>query len=108
DALIFQNKPDLSSYGILKDWLVYGSSMWPPGTTDFSTPNQQYTRLAADDVINANYHGIVQLDLESWPYDIRSSSTSAVDQGVSNLRQVIQWFKNEAPSLSVGFYGVPP
>jgi hypothetical protein len=37
-----------------------------------------------------------------------NSDTSIVDANIRKLKQVIGWFKDQAPTLKVGFYGVAP
>jgi len=108
DALLFINKPDLKPYGLRPDWVVYTQNMWPPDTPDYNTPNEQYTRLAADAVWQAGHRGLVQLDLEVWPVDLRFHPQSEVDVGIANSKQIWKWFKDEAPELNVGIYYYPP
>src|SRR4030095_7532773 len=83
-------------------------NMWSPDTPDYNTPNEQYTRLAADMVLQAGHRGLVQLDLEVWPVDLRFHPQSEVDVGIANSKQIWKWFKDEAPGLNVGIYYYPP
>jgi hypothetical protein len=109
DALLFDGKPNLRAYGIRPDFSVPGGWLWPPGTTDFSEPNEAATRETAEYVASSGYAGPVQLDIEHWYWDIRYSSTATVDVSLAKLRQVLAWFKDEAPGLDlVGYYALVP
>jgi hypothetical protein len=52
--------------------------------------------------------------VEQYSVDIRSDishinpDTTGVDINILKLEQIISWFKNEAPTLQVGFYDVAP
>ena len=54
----------------------------------------------------------VILDVEQYSVDVRldishiNPDTSTVDSNILKLEQIIGWFKNEAPTLQVGFYDV--
>ena len=54
----------------------------------------------------------VILDVEQYSVDVRldishiNPDTSTVDSNILRLEQIIGWFKNEAPTLQVGFFDV--
>jgi hypothetical protein len=54
----------------------------------------------------------VNLDVEQYSVDVRlnishiNPDTSTVDADILKLKQIIGWFKDEAPTLEVGFYDV--
>jgi Hyaluronidase len=108
DALLFLDKPDLTRYGIRKDWVVYTQHLWPSDTSDYQTPNEQGVRAAAQHVWGVGYRGLVQLDIEVWPVDIRFHAQAAVDEGIANTIQMWEWFKDEVPQFNVGVYYYPP
>jgi hypothetical protein len=111
DALFFAGQPDLRPYGMCRNYLINGAWLFPDGTTDFTGPPQEATtREEADATLAAGVTSVVpvQLDLESWPIDIRVATTAAVDVSIGRFVQAMGWFKSQAPTLNVGWYGTPP
>jgi hypothetical protein len=47
----------------------------------------------------------VVIDIEHWPV---KGDSDQVQESVSKYLTVLQWFKEAAPELSVGYYGAPP
>jgi len=114
DALFFTGKPDLASYGFKRSRIVYESELWPPKRS--ATPNEAAVRSKANAVMAEGVTAAVpvMLDVEQYSVDIRldashiNPETSTVDANILKLEQIIGWFKDEAPTLEVGFYGVAP
>ena len=115
DSLLFLGKPDLSPYGFKPARTVYQTELWPP-KADYTTPNGAAVRSKADAVLAEGVTAAVPviLDVEQYPVDLRldpshiNPDTSTVDANILKLEQIIGWFKNEAPTLKVGFYGLAP
>jgi hypothetical protein len=115
DSLLFVGKPDLSPYGFKRSRTVYESELWPPKANRM-TPDEAAVRFKARAVLAEGVTAAVPviLDVENYPTDIRldlsriNPDTSIVDANIRKLEQIIGWFKQEAPTLEVGFYGVAP
>src|SRR5437763_5028951 len=115
DSLLFTGKPDLSPYGFKRSRTVYQSELWPP-KADYTTPNEAAVRSKADAVLAEGVTAAVPviLDVEQYSTDVRldisriKPDRSIVDANIRRLEQIIGWFRNEAPTLKVGFYDVAP
>src|SRR6516165_3568914 len=113
DSLLFIGKPDLSPYGFKRSRTVYQNELWPP-KADYTIPNEAAARSKARAVLAEGVTAAVPiiLDVEQYSVDVRldishiNPDTSTVDVNVLKLKQIIGWFKNEAPTLQVGFFDV--
>ena len=113
--MLFIGKPDLSPYGFKRARTVYETELWPP-----KAHLQPRTRPPFDPKLDAVLaEGVtaavpVMLDVEQYSVDVRldlshiNPDTSTVDANILKLEQIIGWFKDEAPTLKVGFYDVAP
>jgi hypothetical protein len=112
DSLLFIGKPDLSRYGLKRARTVYESELWPPKRS--AMPNETVVRSKARAVLAEGVTAAVPviLDVEQYSVDVRSDishinpDTSTVDSNIVKLEQIIGWFKNEAPTLQIGFFDV--
>jgi hypothetical protein len=112
DSLLFIGKPDLSPYGLKRSRTVYENELWPPKRS--AIPNESAVRSKARAVLAEGVTAAVPviLDVEQYSVDVRldishiNPDTSTVDANILKLKQIIGWFKNEAPTLQVGFYDV--
>jgi hypothetical protein len=110
DSLLFIGKPDLSAYGLKRSRTVYEHELGLPKPT----PNEAAVRSKARAVLTEGVTAAVPviLDVEEYSVDVRSDishidlDTSIVDSNILKLEQIIDWFKNEAPTLQVGFFDV--
>src|SRR6266480_1977942 len=115
DSLLFIGKPDLSPYGFKRSRTVYQNELWPR-KADCTTPNEAAVRSKARAVLAEGVTAAVPviLDVEQYSTDVRSDISrikpdrSIVDANIRRLEQIIGWFRNEAPTLKVGFYDVAP
>jgi hypothetical protein len=113
DSLLFIGKPDLSPYGFKRSRTVYQNELWPP-KADYTTPNEAAVRSKARAVLAEGVTAAVPviLDVERYSVDVRldishlNPDTSTVDANIRKLEQIISWFRDEAPTLKVGFYDV--
>jgi len=113
DSLLFIGKPDLSPYGFKRSRTVYQNELWPP-KAEYTTPNEPAVRSKARAVLAAGVTAAVPviLDVEQYSVDVRldishiNPDTSTVDANIRKLEQIISWFRDEAPTLKVGFYDV--
>ena len=112
DSLLFIGKPDLSPYGLKRSRTVYENELWPPKRS--AIPNETAVRSKARAVLAEGVTAAVPviLDVEQYSVDVRldishiNPDTSTVDANILKLKQIIGWFKDEAPTLQVGFYDV--
>jgi hypothetical protein len=112
DSLLFIGKPDLSRYGFKRARTVYENELWPPMRS--AIPNETAVRSKARALLAEGITAAVPviLDVEQYSVDVRSDishinpDTSSVDANLLKLQQIIGWFKNEAPTLEVGFFDV--
>jgi hypothetical protein len=112
DSLLFTGKPDLSRYGLKRARIVYEAELWPPIRS--AIPNEAVVRSKADAVLAEGVTPAVPviLDVEQYSVDVRLNAshinpdTSAIDANILKLEQIIDWFKDEAPTLQVGFFDV--
>ena len=113
DSLLFIGKPDLSPAGFKRCRTVYQNELWPP-KADYTTPNEAAVRSKARAVLAEGVTAAVPviLDVEQYSVDVRldishiNPDTSTVDANIRKLEQIIGWFKDEAPTLKVGFFDV--
>jgi len=110
DSLLFIGKPDLSRYGLKRARTVYEHELALPKPT----PDEAAVRSKARAVLTEGVTAAVPviLDVEEYSVDVRldishiNPNTSTVDANIVKLEQIIGWFKNEAPTLQVGFFDV--
>src|SRR6516165_2819025 len=110
DSLLFIGKPDLSCYGLKRARTVYEHELDLPKPT----PDEAAVRSKARAVLTEGVTAAVPviLDVEEYSVDVRldishiNPDTSTVDSNILKLEQIIGWFKNEAPTLQVGFFDV--
>jgi hypothetical protein len=114
DSLLFIGKPDLSPYGFKRTRTVYEHELRLPKRS--APPNEAAVRSKADAVLAEGVTAAVPvtLDVERYSIDVRldqnhiNPDTSTVDANILKLEQIIGWFKDEAPTLKVGFYDLAP
>jgi hypothetical protein len=112
DSLLFIGKPDLSRYGLKRARTIYENELWPPKRS--AIPNETVIRSKARAVLAEGVSAAVPaiFDVEQYSVDVRldishiNPDTSTIDANILKLEQIIDWFKNEAPTLQVGFYDV--
>jgi hypothetical protein len=103
DGTLYIGKPNLSQFGLKPITIVYSSSMWGTSSERRNPPDEGTIRTIAMQASKSA--GIAVLDIENWPL---SGNPSAVADSISKYRRTIQLFKQAAPSLKVGYYGVVP
>jgi hypothetical protein len=102
DATIFKQKPDLTRDGLKPISMVFKQNLWPQGLDGALLPDRDLVRKAAQ---ASQSTGIAFLDIEHWP---TTGAPAVVAENVRKYETLIQWFKEAAPSVKVGYYGVPP
>lgn len=104
DAMLYRNKPDLSAAGLLP---IVGAYAGHFGDTWHRVPSQfppkgKVQQVAREAVGKAS---LAFLDIEHWP---QKGSQVTVADSVNKYVQVAQWFREAAPGLALGYYGIPP
>jgi hypothetical protein len=104
DATLYANKPDLSAHGLQPITIAYTGTFGPNW---YQSPDLLPNIEAVQSVArNAQQKGHrVVLDIEHWPLE---GTPSSVQDSLSKYLQVLTWFRDAAPSLSLGYYGAPP
>jgi hypothetical protein len=104
DGTLYTDKPDLSQYGVQSITITYArqfGSEWLKNETRL--PDKASVQRAARE---AEARGTpVVLDIEHWPLQ---GDPKKVQDSLSQYITVLQWFKEAAPGLAVGYYGAPP
>ncbi|MGX2039607.1 hypothetical protein ACWJKU_05650 [Methylocaldum sp. MU1018] len=102
DWLLFKNRPDLKPYGIDPIYLI-GGDLWTKGKDLRSKQVADQICSVAAEARKKNL--VTVLDVELWP-------TTGSDEVMNDTRQklmtVLRMFRKCAPSLKVGYYGIPP
>lgn len=104
DAMLYRNKPDLSATGMLP---IVGAYAGHFGATWYRVPSQlppkeKVQQVAREAVVKAS---LAFLDIEHWP---QKGSLATVADSVNKYVQVAQWFREAAPGIALGYYGIPP
>lgn len=104
DGTLYSDKPDFSAYGIQPITIGYSAKF---GAEWF----KQADRLPSIDAVQAiardAHQGgqMIVLDIEHWPL---KGSPDLVRNSLGKYLAVLEWVRNAAPGLSVGYYGAPP
>lgn len=104
DGTLYAEKPDLSSYGIQPITIVYAGKFgadWLKQSEHL--PDREVVQKVAREAQEKTTP--VVIDIEHWPL---KGDSSQVQKSVSKYMTVLQWFKEAAPGLAVGYYGAPP
>lgn len=105
DGTLYTGKPNLSVYGIQPMPIVYtgqiGQHLWWKQAERL--PDKEAVQQIARQVQGMN--NPVVLDIEHWPLQ---GDPNEVRRSLSKYMTVLQWFKEAAPGVTVGYYGAPP
>lgn len=106
DGTLYKNKPSLSGYGIKPINILYVSRFWDNWNNNprkDELPDEKIVRQLAREAKDKDE--LVVLDIEHW-------ALSGIDEVVTNSLEkystVLRWFRNEAPKLQVGYFGIMP
>lgn len=105
DGTLFQRKPNLRRTGIDPIYVAYAHEFSASAQATFDHAGEGPTRAMAR---RAKRRGIVVIDIEHWPLDIRKAPREEVSANLRKLAQIVDWIRDESPQLKVGFYGVIP
>lgn len=104
DGTFYSNKPDLSVYGMQPVTLVNEDKLgrdWYK--TSDRLPSIDGVTAAAQE---ARHKGsTIVLDIEHW---LLKGSADMVRDSMRKYITVLEWFRDAAPGLTIGYYGAPP
>lgn len=104
DGTLYAGKPDLSVHGIRPVSIAYTGAFGLHWFKNSDTlPDMSVVQKIAREAQARN--APVVIDIEHWPL---SGDPTKVRASLSKYMTVLQWFKDAAPGLAVGYYGAPP
>jgi len=99
DTMFYPNKPNTGNLGMKPLRIIYAGAIWNHGE-DRSEPNETKIRQVARTLPDAT---LVCLDIEEWPV-----TGPQADESIRKLTAVIQWMREENPTLKLGYYSLIP
>lgn len=104
DGTLYANKPDLSQYRIQPITITYVNTF---GNDWFKNAARLPDKASVQKIAREAQakRSPVVIDIEHWPLH---GNPSQVRDSLSKYMTVLQWFKEAAPGLAVGYYGAPP
>jgi hypothetical protein len=104
DGTAYVGKPDMSAYGVKPVTIIYAAKFWPEGKGMDRLPLKVNVLNAASD---ADRRGaLTVLDVEQWP--LSRVSGDQVEINLFMYQTILEWFREGAPRLQVGYYGRTP
>jgi hypothetical protein len=104
DGTLYTGKPDMSVYGVRPISIAYTGELgaqWYKNSDHLPDKNV-VQQVARESLSNTSP---VVIDIEHWPL---KGDPDEVRRSLSKYMTVLQWFKEAAPGLAVGYYGAPP
>ena len=105
DATLYMNKPDLSKLGIDKIPVIYSGVLWDRNESRVDLPREDRVAAISREISSSDPNKPAVIDIEHWPWVEHKGDVSL---GMKKFITVLEWFKKYAPSLSFGYYAVPP
>lgn len=103
DGTLYKNKPEFTQYGILPVNIIYQVRFWENKESIEQVPDitriQQIAKKAHES------GDIVVLDIEHWEL---KGDPDRTRESIQKYKYVIDHFRNYAPDLKIGYYGLPP
>lgn len=104
DATLYKNKPDLSRDGIRPLNIIYAAQIWKKDEPLDRLPEQTRVQQAAREAFKKD--DVVAVDIEQWP--VTGHSVDIMEQSVEKYVTVLNWMKEAAPKLKVGYFANVP
>lgn len=104
DATLYKNKPDLSRYGIRPLNIIYAKEFWEKGESLTQLPLAAKVHRRAREALAIS--DLAVIDIEQWP--VTGHSREIMDESVRKYVTVINWIKQAAPELRVGYFANLP
>lgn len=105
DATAYMGKPDMEQYGIEKLPVIYSGQLWDRNEDRKNLPREARVAMLARELASNAHNQIAAIDIEHWPW---VEHRGDVGLGMQKFMTVLEWFKKYAPSVSFGYYTVPP
>ncbi len=105
DAIGATGKPDLSPFGLEPFDLIFAAALWM-GADMASAPPAANVQAQASAAVARR--ALTCLDVEQWPLDERKTAAATVDADLQLYIGLAGAFKNDAPGIAIGYYGLPP
>ncbi len=104
DGTLYARKPDLAVHGIRPVSIAYAGQFGAGWHRSSDTlPDKNVVQQVAREAQARNVP--VVIDIEHWPL---VGAPPQVRASLSKYMTVLQWFKEAAPGLPIGYYGAPP
>ena len=102
DATQYDDKPDLSQFGIRPITVLYQGAFWKSGEKHENLPPRDRVRGLAKSAANSE---LAVVDIEHWPL---AGVDDLVARSVNKYQTILMWLKTDAPALRLGYYGNIP
>jgi len=103
DGTMYLEKPNLGPTGLRPIAIIYTTFLWSNEAERSDIPQSNVIRALA---LQASLSpGIAVIDIENWPV---TGDPMQVASSIQKYQRTIQLFKQFAPSLKVGYYGIAP
>lgn len=100
DSLTYAKRPSLNLQAVS----VNGGQYWSDDRR--IEPSEAACRDYARVVAKGTKRLVI--DIEHWAIDIRHASKTEVKDTIRKTIQIVDWMKNEVPTLAIGIYPFPP
>lgn len=104
DATLYKNKPDLSKAGIRQLNIIYTAQIWKKNESLDHLPDREKVQQIAREAFKKDQ--LVVLDVEHWP--VTGHRTEIMEQSVEKYVTLLNWMKQAAPLLKIGFFANVP
>lgn len=105
DATLYKGKPDMQTAGLIPLPVIYEGNADPIWVKTDRSKLPSKSSVMKEVKRLAQGHDLICLDYESWPL---TSTMINLDDPMSKLLTILQWTREAAPNVKIGFYGVPP
>lgn len=106
DGTLYRGKPDMTRYGIEPIEVLYVSRFFhnvPAAYTQQQLPDRRIVRRVAREASALKRPVII--DIEHWSL---TGSDSSMRSNMAKHITVLQWLRNEAPDLNLGYFAILP
>jgi hypothetical protein len=106
--MLFERRAGAGDLTDLQRIRVRGHDFWRGKYPNFQTDraDERACRFLARQMAPLNCP--VVIDIEHWPTDIRTASEEAVTESLQKLIEVLDWMRDERPTLKLGVYSLLP
>ena len=102
-ALMHNERPDLSRFGIHRLSMVYAQTLWD-GKPNQSMPRENTVRTIARQLHRRG--NLVCIDIEHWR--LFDDDKGLITENLKKYQRLADWFRSTHPGLRIGYYGTLP